>query len=215
MIQATIPQLGALVADVWVSEEHARELEVTENPIEFGSPITDHAFVKAQVLLVEFGISNSPLASNPAITAEDRIEQVRQQLFDLQTQRQLLDVQTLTGGRYARMLIQSVSWRTDAQKRHAIIFSLKLRELVIVTTAETTYKPPPAEARVSSKVAPRQKRGEKPGNKLPPATGEKAATKTSTSADQQAKADAAAKAEEKVDKRSMLKRLADMIGAKS
>ena len=47
-IKAKIPQLGDLVADVWVSERHRRDMEVTQNPVEFGSPVTDHAFVKAQ-----------------------------------------------------------------------------------------------------------------------------------------------------------------------
>lgn len=115
--EAIIPLLSDLKADCWVSEEHTRELEITENPIEFGAPITDHAFLKNRELIVEFGVSNSPLRENLVFGdyGTNRIKRARELLFKLQDEKKELTVQTLTGGKYERLLIQTISWRTDSK----------------------------------------------------------------------------------------------------
>lgn len=166
--QAIIPQLGGLQADCWVSEEHGRELEITENTIEFGAPITDHAFVKPRELIIEFGVTNTPLTENLFFGASgtNRIERAREILFKLQDDKTFLDVQTLTGGRYENLLIRSVNWRTDSKNPQSVTYALKLQEVKISQTQTTTYTPLPAEKRVEKQTSATKKAGEKPTKKL-------------------------------------------------
>jgi len=166
MLKATIPQLGDLIADVWVSERHRREMELTQNPIEFGSPVTDHAFVKAQSLSVTFGVSNTPLADNDSFTDTDRVDEARQKLYELQNSKTFLSVKTINGGEYKNMMLVGIGWSTDDSNPHAVTFDLDLEEVIIVTTEQTEYQALPAEEKTEQKTKPTSKRGEKPKKKL-------------------------------------------------
>lgn len=199
MIPAKIPQLGSLEVECWLNEEHTRELEVTENPIEFGSPIVDHAFVKAQELVVEFGVSNLPIG---LITDQfggrgtDRIQRAREMLFAMQDQRQMLTVQTITGGLYRDMLLKRISWRSDKKSVHAVKFALTLKEVKITQTETTQYTPIPVEPRTAKQTQAPVKRGEKPATALPSANGQgNSGGNSGNSSQQQAKAQAASKQE--------------------
>lgn len=196
MLKAKIPQLGDLVADVWVSERHRREMEVTQNPIEFGSPVTDHAFVKAQSLSVSFGVSNTPLVDNDAFTDIDRVDEARTKLYELQNSKTFLNVKTINGGEYNNMLLTGIGWTTDDKNPHAVIFDLDLEEVIVVTTEQTEYQALPAEKKTEKKTKPTSKRGTKPKKKLE--TDKKGRKRTSTrdvssSSKEQAKAAAATK----------------------
>lgn len=200
-IKAKIPQLGDLVADVWVSERHRRDMEVTQNPVEFGSPVTDHAFVKAQSLSVSFGVSNTPLVDNEAFTDIDRVEEARLKLYDLQDAKTFLNVKTINGGEYSNMLLTGIGWTTDEDNPHAVIFDLDLEEVIIVTTEQTEYQALPAEKKTEKKTKPTSKRGTKPKKKLE--TDKKGRKRTSTrdvsqSSKEQAKAAAAKKQRGKI-----------------
>lgn len=198
--QATIPQLNGITADCWLAEEHSREMEITENPIEFGAPITDHAFVKPQELVVEFGVTNTPLIDNFIFgtSGTDRIERAREILFKLQDDKVFLTVQTLTGGVYNRLLIQSINWRTDSKNPQSVTYALKLKEVKITQTKTTSYTPLPADKKVADQTSPTKKAGEKSSKKLATnstnADSKKGNTaSTSTSSEDKAKATAAKK----------------------
>lgn len=201
MLKAKIPQLGDLVADVWVSERHRREMEVTQNPVEFGSPVTDHAFVKAQSLSVSFGVSNTPLVDNDAFTDIDRVDEARTKLYELQNSKTFLNVKTINGGEYNNMLLTGIGWTTDEKNPHAVIFDLDLEEVIIVTTEQTEYQALPAEKKTEKKTKPTTKRGTKPKKKLEKATKGRKRTSTrdvSSSSKEQAKAAAATKQRGKI-----------------
>lgn len=201
MLKATIPQLGDLIADVWVSERHRREMEVTQNPVEFGSPVTDHAFVKARSLSVTFGVSNTPLVDNDTFTDIDRVEEARLKLYDLQDAKTFLTVKTINGGEYSNMLLTGIGWSADSNNPHAVIFDLDLEEVIIVTTEQTEYQALPAEPKTEKKTKPTSKRGEKPKRKLEGASKGRKRTSTrdvSESSKEQAKAAAAQKQRSKI-----------------
>lgn len=201
MLKAKIPQLGDLVADVWVSERHRREMEVTQNPIEFGSPVTDHAFVKAQSLSVSFGVSNTPLVDNDAFTDIDRVDEARTKLYELQNSKMFLNVKTINGGEYNNMLLTGIGWTTDEKNPHAVIFDLDLEEVIIATTEQTEYQALPAEKKTEKKTKPTTKRGTKSKSKLETATKGRKRTSTrdvSSSSKEQAKAAAATKQRGKI-----------------
>lgn len=209
--QAIIPQLNGITADCWLAEEHGREMEITENPIEFGSPITDHAFVKPRELVVEFGVTNTPLTENLifGVSGTDRIERAREILFKLQDDKTFLSVQTLTGGKYERLLIKSVNWRTDSKNPQSVTYALKLKEVKITQTQTTTYTPLPAEKRVAQQTSTTKKAGEKSAKKLD-------VTAKTASSEDKAKATAAKKQGSDIKeatgrKKSIAARIADNI----
>lgn len=203
MLQAKIPQLGDLVADVWVDERHRRELEATQNPVEFGSPITDHAFVKARKLSVTFAVSNTPLVDNPTFSDTDRVEEARQKLYQLQDSRTLLTVKTITGGEYNNCLLTGIGWTTDVKNPYAVQFDLDLEEILIVTTEQTEYKAQPPDPSTKKKTEPTKKRGEKPKKKLDTKTGKKRTSTrdVSVTSKEQAKAAAAESQKRSIKKR--------------
>jgi hypothetical protein len=51
---------SAIVAQAVLEEVHQDELEVTEHPVEQGTVISDHAFVRPAELILTYGFSNSP-----------------------------------------------------------------------------------------------------------------------------------------------------------
>jgi len=225
MLKAKIPQLGDLVADVWVSERHRREMEVTQNPIEFGSPVTDHAFVKAQSLSVSFGVSNTPLVDNDAFTDIDRVDEARTKLYELQNSKTFLNVKTINGGEYNNMLLTGIGWTTDEKNPHAVIFDLDLEEVIIVTTEQTEYQALPAEPKTEKKTKPTTKRGTRPKKQLPKTKKSSGGSKStsrnrtstrdvSSSSKEQAKSKSAEKQAEsvrKTDNRTYLKRIEDSL----
>lgn len=160
MIRGKIPQLGELTADVWVSERHRREVEATQNPIEYGSPITDHAFVKARTLSVSFGVTNTPFADNRSFGGDDRVDDARRKLFAIQDSAALLTVSTISGGYYENCLLVGIGWETDSKNPHATIFDLELQEIIITTTDKVEYQPLPADERTKDKASTSKKRGE-------------------------------------------------------
>lgn len=215
LVEAKIPQLGDLVADVWVEERHRRELEVTQNPIEFGAPVSDHSFVRARKLSVMFGVSNTPLSPSSSFSSRDRIEEARQRLFEMQDTSTFLTVLTITGGSYDNCLLTGIGWLTDKNNPHSIIFELDLEEIVIAKTKLTTYQPLPADERTGKKTEPDNKRGAVSAQSREDANNKRNSTPdSSANADQLAK-NAAAKAQaEKLaeaDNRTYLKKLVDLL----
>ncbi len=165
-IKGHSPQLAGLTADVWVSERHSRQLEVTSNPIEMGAPANDHAFLKQRVLSVSFGVTNSPLYNNDSFLEDDRIEEAREKLYRLQEDIIFIDIETISGGKYQNCLISGIDFFTDKDNVNATIFDLQLTEIEIKKTELTEYQALPAEKPVKKKTEPTKKRGEVPKKPL-------------------------------------------------
>lgn len=159
-MRAKIPKLGDLAADVWVEERHRREMEVTQNPIEHGSPITDHAIVKARKLSVMFGVSNTPMSNGGSFGGADRVADARAKLFMLQDSKQFLDVITINGGDYKNCLLTGIGWSTNSKNPDAVIFELDLEEIIVTSTKKTDYEPMPADESTGDKTSSTRKRGE-------------------------------------------------------
>lgn len=191
LIKGVIPQLGALFADVWVDERHRREMEVTKNPIEYGSPVGDHSFVKPQELGVTFAVSNTPFDGSESFTSDNRIDEAREMLYQLQDDSVFLTVKTITGGEYTNMLLTGIGWSTDKDNPHAVQFSLDLEEVIVVTTEQTEYQALPPEKKTKKQTEPKSKKGKKPKNKLPSDKKEKSTkSRSAASAKREAAKDA-------------------------
>jgi hypothetical protein len=129
--------IGGFVADVTVREEHEDELVVTENPVEEGAAITDHAFKQPARLVVEIGYSNSSLQSQGD---SNYVNDMYDQFLQLQSSRQPFDV--ITGKRqYTNMLITMLQTITDEKTENALLLTVKMREIILVNT-QTVSVPP-------------------------------------------------------------------------
>lgn len=126
-----VRSIGTIIPDVTIEEVHRDELEITQHPVERGSPITDHSFMRPLELSVRVGWSNS--GRGPSY-----ITDVYSALQDLQQSGQPFSV--TTGKRsYDNMLIASLIQTTNAQTGdYALIVQALLREVILVDTQAAT-----------------------------------------------------------------------------
>lgn len=179
--------MGALTFDAVFEESHTSEMEVTENPVDNGSSITDHTFMKQDRLRITAGVSNTPLrtTSDSYGIGEVRAVNAHKALLDLQRTREPFIV--VTGLKtYYNMVCTSISVIQDKDTCNALFFVAELRAIEIVSTQTVTYPP------------------RKPGK---PAA---QASKTKDKGEQQGKTDTESKEAPK--KASALKRLSTALG---
>jgi hypothetical protein len=126
--------IGGFIADVTVEEIHTDLVEITENPVEQGADVTDHAFVKQPNLLIRAGWSNS---SPQAGGDPNYVTDTYQQFQDLQAGRQPFDI--ITGKRsYSNMLILRLQVRTDETAEDALMMECECRQVNLVNTQTVT-----------------------------------------------------------------------------
>jgi uncharacterized membrane protein len=148
--------MGGFTAQVVLREVHTDELEITDQPVEQGARITDHAYKRPQEVCIECGWSNSPqniglmsgligaatgtiggIASILTGNSLDQIRDIYAKLVALQDSREPFDVQT--GKReYKNMLIKSLVTTTDKETENSLFVTAILREVIIVKTQVLT-----------------------------------------------------------------------------
>lgn len=144
--------IGSFVAQVTISENHLDSLEITQQPVEQGSVITDHAFKKPALVTIRCGWSNSPpvtgnffsaLAQSVGAMSQfagagvDQARNIYQGLLQLQADRVPFSI--YTGKRYyTNMLIETLAVDTRAESENALQATLRCRQLIIVSTSVVT-----------------------------------------------------------------------------
>ncbi len=135
---------GLLRVDTSIEEVHESELELTENPVEAGSDITDHSFMRPKRVRLRCGWSNSSLQALGAVisgffsggtmaSGVSYVDSVFLQLHQIQTSRQLI---SLTTGlvNYQNMLIRSVRATRDKRTSQALMVEAVCQEAILVHT---------------------------------------------------------------------------------
>lgn len=115
--------IGPIPVSVIMRERHNSELGITEEPIETGAKVTDHAYVEPKKLTLEFGDANAVATFN----ALQRFQESRQP-FSVVT--------GLTV--YRNMLIKALMVERDATYSRVLNGRAELQEIIIVSTAYTT-----------------------------------------------------------------------------
>lgn len=127
-------KLGAIELDAVIAETHSSSITVTDNPIEDGSTISDHAYSNPKEFVIVGGISNTPFLPREGVNNavdQTRISAAFKQLQDLQASAVPFDVQS--GLRlYKNMLITSLDVTQDAETFYVLIFRAALREVQLV-----------------------------------------------------------------------------------
>lgn len=153
--------MGGLTFDAVFEEDHTLELEVTDNPVEVGVSITDHAFMKPYKLRLTAGVTNTPLTpkDDGFGTGDQRTREAFKKLEALMRTREPFDVQT--GLRlYKNMICLSVNTSQAAESANALVFTADLREIIIVQTQAVTY-PPRKTGKAANQAGKKKDSGEK------------------------------------------------------
>lgn len=155
--------IGPLTAQVTVEETATDELEITDQPIEQGARISDHAFKRPAEVIIKCGWSNSPTipgfidglvgavtgtiaGAESLLTGNDvnQVNDIYQQLLQLQAAR--VPITVYTGKRtYDNMLIKSLRQETSKETENSLMITAVLRQVLIVTT-QTVAVPAPSTA---------------------------------------------------------------------
>lgn len=149
-------KIGLIVPNVVLEEIGTDDLDITDHPIEVGTPISDHAFRKPAELVMRVGWSNSaplsvmgipvPGLSQGLATAitsfgeNDYVTDVYEELRLLQEEREPFDV--MTGKRlYRNMLIRSMVVTTDETTENTLMVQVRMREVIIVRATVSAVPP--------------------------------------------------------------------------
>lgn len=155
--------IGNFTAQVTISETHTDEMEITDQPVELGAAMSDHAFMRPQEVTIKCLWSDSPaitgiiggilgaasstvsgVASLISGTNVTQSKAVYDQLLLLQQSRIPFDV--VTGKRkYTNMLIKSMRVETSKETENALMATLTLRQVILVST-QVLPVPAPASA---------------------------------------------------------------------
>lgn len=114
--------IGAVPVEVWLTEKYTSEIEITENAVESGAKITDHAYVKPKKVTVEIADANAA-----------------QTFADLVYKQEDREPFTLMAGlvMFDNMLIKNINVDRDAKTSKILRATIDLQEIVIVETQKT------------------------------------------------------------------------------
>lgn len=114
--------IGPIPVSAVLKEGHRSTLGITENPIETGAKVTDHAYVEPKRLTLDFADANAAATYNALVRfQESRVPFVCVSGLFV----------------YTNMLIKSLSAERDSSMSRILKGSAELQEIVIVSTAYT------------------------------------------------------------------------------
>lgn len=129
--------IGGFIADVTISEHHTDEMAITENPVERGADITDHAYKRPSSVVIRAGWSNSSLS---ALINPFYVQTIYAQFLALQRSAQPFSI--TTGKRvYDNMLIRRMTVETDEKSENALLATFECQEILLADTQVVTSAP--------------------------------------------------------------------------
>lgn len=131
--------IGPVPIGVVISETHDSELEVTENPVEFGANVTDHAYMMPNKVTMECATGSS-LAEAARTFAALKAFQESRVPFTLITPIMI----------YRNMIIKKLSPVRDKEKSNILSFSAEIREIILVNTAAYSFSSTQPQAALGS-----------------------------------------------------------------
>lgn len=158
---AIIRSVGGLVFDAVLREQHESALEVTDNPVETGVVVSDHAYMLPLRVTIEAGVSDvslRELSPDPFGQGKSRSVEAFRLLQLLQSRAEPFDVQT--GLRlYRNMVCTRVSTEQDKDSAGALVFTAELREVLVSSTQTVTY-PPRKTGKTAQQANKKKEKGE-------------------------------------------------------
>ncbi len=143
-------KIAHIEVDVCVSESHETDCDITENPVESGSYITDHVQVKPARLTIEGLVSDTPISllGIALIGNDNRARKVYDQLLEIQYAAEPIDI--ITGlTQYENMILKSLTVPRNAETGKSLRFNAVFQEVIIIESSDI------ATATTSSQFAPK------------------------------------------------------------
>lgn len=156
--------LGPLTFDAVFEEDHTAELTITDNPVESGVTVSDHAYMAPLKVTIRAGVSDTPLSAPSDDlygSGTSRAQEAYRLLRELQKKAEPFDVQTGLC-LYKNMVVETIRAGQDKDTAHALLFEADLREVIIVSTQAVTYPPRKAGA-TKHQASKQQDKGEQQG----------------------------------------------------
>ena len=134
---------GNYVFDAYFSINHESNLTITEHPIQTGASISDHAYMEAQTVTFEIGMSNVmkdlALTSVKPFSGTDSSRSANAYKILRQLQRDRVSIDAITRlGTYKNMLIETISAPDDNKTLFGLKATVTLKEIFVVNV--TTVK---------------------------------------------------------------------------
>lgn len=167
---AVLRKFGGLTFDATFEESHESELVITDNPVETGVVISDHAYMAPLRLIITAGVSDTPLRgkvdSDPFVSdSTGRSRRAFDLLTELQRTAEPFEVQT--GLKlYRNMVCTVIRTQQDKDSAGAFVFTATLREVIITFTKSTTY-PPRKTGATKRQASAKKNRGEQQSKPVP------------------------------------------------
>lgn len=140
--------IGGVTLDASIGEDHTREAEITDHPVEEGSDITDNYRADPKSLSIEGQISNVPLGTtypgqstvnsikNTIKGDDDPVTSAWKELNRFFDEKVVIDIETSLES-YANMMLTSLTPRRDATSGDVLRFTATAREVIFVETQVT------------------------------------------------------------------------------
>jgi hypothetical protein len=142
--------IGELIIPATLEENHNDSLTITEHPVEFGAPITDHSYKNPPELIMRCGWTNSSFAAIKAIFSslladgdlpgDNYIDSIYFKLLKMQEDRLPITVQS-TKRWYKNMMITGLQVTTDDKTSNILLIVITLKKINIVKTQATVLPP--------------------------------------------------------------------------
>jgi len=140
--------INTLIPNITLEETAVDTLQVTDQPVETGSPVSDHAFLLPCQITMRVAWSDS------AGQYEGYSAQIYLAFLQLQASRQAFNVYTPMRG-YNNMLISTLHKVADETNSHALFINVSMRNILLTTTTITIGSlPSTGQAPLASTTAP-------------------------------------------------------------
>lgn len=124
-------ELGSLIPDIVTEEIHHDEMQITQQPVELGAPVTDHAFMKPVSIEMHAAWSDS---TGQAVGYTDIIYQA---LLSQQKSAQTFGVITRKRA-YVNMLMPSLLTKTDPETWSVLEVTAACQEIIVASPQTTS-----------------------------------------------------------------------------
>lgn len=162
-----VRNVGGLIFDATFQEQHKVELDVTENPVERGAPVTDHARRKPVSVTIQAGVSDSPLAFfdvDQFASDTGRSRRCYEILFALLEDAEPITIQTNLAT-YTNMLCVSIDVSQDKDSSGACFFTAGFKEVLIRDTEKVKY-PTRKKGATTEQASRKKNKGEQQGTPI-------------------------------------------------
>lgn len=123
------PRIGPIVLDASLSESHSVDVRITDNPVELGGDVSDHAQVQPRRVQIDGVVVSFPNSLLPvAPFGFTRHIKAWRMLRDMGLRHEVVDVVT-TLEIYPRMMIESL--RTQRTPERALRVTIVMRQLEV------------------------------------------------------------------------------------